>query len=522
MKKIHLQYPDYILLDDAYRSLPRFGELSLIAKKSDFLTMLKNLEYLGFAGIKTSNIFDEEKSVKITACKGKRGVCYNTGRTAKYTGVALVAYDDDNHFLFSKEEIPVCEKTAFLYTFPTYQNCISISETDIILFSKLNDDPEIFSCDNFESDQEKIYQILKQKAPETDRVDLYYPGPFKLLILRDGTIVYRGVVNRVPKLICKDLIEIEGLISVELDEKYENVFFQNIYNNLGPRWILEISTNPVVERKTETVDFNALSAISVKLKNHLISVIDQNKKYFILTGSDKNNPLGCCPSDEVTEANELVKKGILNSYQEPGTEDACPVIIYAFNDEIKNNEKGLFFESNTSFRKKVNNFLSNNPKKYVATRIVKWFLIAFLSLSVLLALIKIFDSKSFSEANLYDVLQPSNQNKATIVLFHYTKRCKQCLSMEKLTNEVIDEHFAEIYDKKILEFKLIEIDKNENKYLVEHLELFTATLVLANFEKERDNNIKVLNKSWELIENEISFKEMVKNELEIYLNLNND
>ena len=147
---IYLLDPDDLSLENAYRSLSRTGEIILDTSLARLSSRLESLEQAGFAGMEIKAFGSTGERITISACKGKQGTCYNTGRSARYLGAAMAALDDDYHLLLTGEEMPVCEKTATLYSLPSYSNQVICSEANPALMEKLKTDPELFDCDQFE------------------------------------------------------------------------------------------------------------------------------------------------------------------------------------------------------------------------------------------------------------------------------------------------------------------------------------------------------------------------------------
>ena len=137
---IHLQDPDEPDIDNAYRSLPRTGEIVLTTSFSGLNSQLEHLEQAGFAGMEIKAFGSPDQKMTIRALKGKQGTCYDTGRFASYQGAALAALDDDHHLLIAGEEIPVCEKTATLYSLHLYRGMVNCSDAAKGMLEKLQTD----------------------------------------------------------------------------------------------------------------------------------------------------------------------------------------------------------------------------------------------------------------------------------------------------------------------------------------------------------------------------------------------
>ena len=204
----------------------------------ELASRLEMLEEAGFAGMVVQSFASTADRIAIRAFKGKQGACYDAGRTATYLGGALAALDDDHHLLFADEDVPVCEKTATLYGMSSYNGLIRCSEPDPEMQQKLKADPEPFDCDNFEELQEKLFSMVNGKEAGEAHTGLFYPGPFKILVLTDGTLLYRGRVNQVPVNAEKQLAKSDGLFRVNGLESHPYASFSVLYRAEGPRCLL--------------------------------------------------------------------------------------------------------------------------------------------------------------------------------------------------------------------------------------------------------------------------------------------
>jgi hypothetical protein len=100
------------------------------------------------------------------------------------------------------------------------------------------------------------------------------------------------------------------------------------------------------------MDLSPLNEASDDMRNRLREMIARGDPYFILTGSDPEDKAGCCPSNEVGEANRLARAGILETYGASFNSD-CPVTIYAFGGEIHKAQDPPAFTVNQDLRTSV-------------------------------------------------------------------------------------------------------------------------------------------------------------------------
>jgi hypothetical protein len=326
-------------LDTCYRELPAQGSLEIPCAPGDVVRLLAAAERAGFHGLRVEN-------GGIKAWKGKVGPCHDTGRTASYRGSAAAALDDDRHLLYGT--LRVCEKTARIYASPAYARWTEVSEADASLLARLGTDPAPFDCDTFQSDAVALASTLAGRAPSAERLAVFYPGPFRLLILADGTLIRRGRSTLVPAAAARELEAKDGArVGDAQGEEPEN--YVTLFKARGAACLLdELGAPPGPGRPT---DLGVLADASDVMRRRLLAMIARGDPYFILTGSDPSQKDGCCPSNEVGEANALVRGGILEALDGPGNA-SCPVTVYAFQGEIVQG-KSPDFKRNGPLRQSV-------------------------------------------------------------------------------------------------------------------------------------------------------------------------
>jgi hypothetical protein len=510
---ISLQDPDEFALENAYRSLPRVGEIILETSLSKLSFQLDSLEQAGFAGIQIKDFASAIDKISIRACKGKQGSCFNTGRFARYRGTALAALDDDYHLLLAGEDMPVCEKTATLYSLPVYRNHIHCSEADAGLVEKLQTDPELFDSNNFELSQQKLFAMVRNKKPAEEYTGLFYPGPFKLLVLEDGTLVHRGRINKVPAEAARTLKKSDGLFAFDRQTGGRRESFIELYKAQGPRCLLSKSQHYLITEREHVSNLSALNTISGDLRDKMLQTIENKKDYFILTGSNREDEYGCCPSDEVTLADNLVREGILSASREPAMAEACPLTIYAFRNEISSMDENLKFSQDQNFRDDLRLRLQKGNLRLLKL-LTRMALLVFIAVTIALAVIRISGPSSpLQENKMYTRLDVSRPNGTLLVLFHYRQRCEQCLAMERYSREVLENDFPGMMQKKQIQFRQVVMDRPENRDLIDRFDLLTSSLVIINFDDMQEDSIRVLGRSWELYNNEIEFKRMLREDL---------
>jgi hypothetical protein len=317
----------------------------------------------------------------------------------------------------------------------------------------------------------------------------------------------------VPIQDAKKLKKGDGLFSFDRQAGGQHESFTELYRTDGPRCLLRKSQHNEITHHDQVSDLSALSTISRDLRDRILQTIESKKDYFILTGSNREDEFGCCPSDEVTMADNFTRDGILSASREPATVDTCPVTIYAFRNEITSKDGNLQFSQDQNFRDEVRNRLKkNNPGLLkVFTRLA---LFIFIAVTIILAIIRISGPSSPLQNNgLYTRLEVSRPNSTVLVLFHYSQRCNQCLAMERYSREVLSDDFPKMMQKKQILFRQVLMDLPENRSMIDRFELVTSTLVIIRFEEMVEDSIRVLDRSWALFDNEKEFKKMLLDEL---------
>jgi hypothetical protein len=505
-----LMNPSFLELDDAYRGMPRHSLIEI--KTGDLQKALKDMEKIGFVAIEIVNMAEGQTTWTIRASKGKHGPCTFTGNYTAYKGVARAALDDDLHLMPANQFIEVCDKTHAVHALSAYKGLIEDSSSSDFAQYKTEKENEN-EPDDFDSTLSRLYESLKEtRADRENRKMLFYPGPFRLLILQDGTIARRGKWNAIPSTMADQLIHEEGLIISKSVQQEEPVFFQEQYEEMGASALMDELKLEKQEKSEYSTFLNSLEHISKALKDRLLRLINEKKKYFVLVGSDQSDKLGCCPSEEVTEANRLVKSGILTAYSEPDQGEACPLTFYGIKGEMTLADTGLEVNFNDRFRKQIQNRLIR--KKSKATLFLKWFLIAFVFASALLAVRRCYQQQSVPTMDVsYENLLPVEPGQLQLVLFHNEKRCHQCLTMEALVNELMADEFSDDMQEGTLAFKTVAMDDPVNQPLVNQLGIFAATLVFMEFDSETLTYARVLTRGGELYRDEAAFRSYLGDEL---------
>jgi hypothetical protein len=306
-KEKALVSPSPALVAEAYRSLSPQGTLTIQCRPSEVSALLGAAERAGFRCLRV----DRSEGLKIHGHKtGPQG--------AGYRGPAAAALDDEGRLLVNGA------------------------------------DPAPPGRDPFLSDAKRLVSWLGLSAGTKNRVVVFYPGPFRMLILKDGSMVRRGQPVLLPSEQAGELQTAEGVwVNPKVwSAATEPRNYGALYRERGPICLLEAERPP---------DLDELDGMPEAVKRRLTAVIDRGEDFFVLTGSDPNQKDGCCPSTEVGEANVLVQAGILSSSVESTNAD-CPATIYAFGAEIRRVGEKPTFVRNEQLRAAVKERILRGPR----------------------------------------------------------------------------------------------------------------------------------------------------------------
>jgi len=104
-----------------------------------------------------------------------------------------------------------------------------------------------------------------------------------------------------------------------------------------------------------------------------------------------------------------------------------------------------------------------------------------------------------------------------VYYFHTTQRCASCKKIEALSEEVVREGFAREIGAGALEWKSLNLDDAENRHFVEDYQLYTKSLVVVDLRGGKQARWKNLPRIWELLRDDVAFRQYVKREIHEYL-----
>ncbi|MBW1770899.1 MAG: hypothetical protein JRJ17_07025 [Deltaproteobacteria bacterium] len=127
--------------------------------------------------------------------------------------------------------------------------------------------------------------------------------------------------------------------------------------------------------------------------------------------------------------------------------------------------------------------------------------------------------KVANEQQRSERLLESNASGREIIVyyFHGTYRCLSCLQIEAWSFDAIQEKFAQELEQGTIIWKTINIDKPENRHLVEAYQVSTQALIIVEMTGKKEKRYKNLGKVWEYLSDQQAFYEYVTHEINKFL-----
>ncbi|MBF0198092.1 MAG: hypothetical protein HQL32_10285 [Planctomycetes bacterium] len=488
-------------IDEAYRCLKNCHAIEVQCVRENLLSLIENMENIGFVAITIKGYETESAWLTLKAYKGKAGPCYDTGISVTYTGAAIAVLDDDDHWLPKGAATPVCEKTAKIYIFKEYADTVKVSAADEELVKRLELSPKPFMCDDLGVDVESLRSTLPSSKAQGERVALFYAGPFKLLVLPDGSLLKRGRVNEVVEEYARALCQ-EGCLEVSdtQDDIFRSTFHDEFPDNAElpnfPDGKSRVNSTPqiskaIINHSPDSANWSELKGLNKSLRKKLIHCIETQQEFLMLSGSDPEEEQGCCPSEDVGVGNRLVRAGIMCSYYRSGTQGSCPMGMFAFRGELLPAGEDVEHKIDPVFRRDFQSHLKRLDRGRVLRKIAAVFFIGLMLISIAVSLVKYSHSSIKNQQPLDVYLDLADEQKTAFVLFHRNTRCEQCLKMEKFTIHFLRKHHSDD-----IEFHLINMDDTAHESYIEFYDLFSTTMMMISWQGEQAN-IRIIKDAWE-------------------------
>jgi len=113
--------------------------------------------------------------------------------------------------------------------------------------------------------------------------------------------------------------------------------------------------------------------------------------------------------------------------------------------------------------------------------------------------------------------QKESSGEVVAFYFHGNFRCNNCRKIEQYSREAVEKYFAEQFINKTLVFSVINTDLPENAHFIEDYQLYTKSLVIAEFKNGKQVRWKNLTGVWNYLNDREKFYDYVRSEIRAYL-----
>jgi hypothetical protein len=115
--------------------------------------------------------------------------------------------------------------------------------------------------------------------------------------------------------------------------------------------------------------------------------------------------------------------------------------------------------------------------------------------------------------------QPPAAGKHSIVVYYFygNVRCPTCHKIENYTQEIVASQFAEAIKQGLLEWKPVNTEESGNEHFDKDYELYTKSVVVAEFQNGKQIRWKNLPKIWELVGDKPAFQKYIQDEVAAYI-----
>lgn len=111
----------------------------------------------------------------------------------------------------------------------------------------------------------------------------------------------------------------------------------------------------------------------------------------------------------------------------------------------------------------------------------------------------------------------SGEPKFVAYYFFTSKRCRTCMIIENLAREAIQTHFKAQIDAGKLVWQGVNVESAENKHFIKDFQLYSKTVVIAEYREGKVVRWVNLNKVWQYYRNKEKYVDYVTTETRAFM-----
>ena len=122
-------------------------------------------------------------------------------------------------------------------------------------------------------------------------------------------------------------------------------------------------------------------------------------------------------------------------------------------------------------------------------------------------------------ATSYDTTTPdvSAQTKLIVYYFHGNQRCPTCYKLENYAKSVVENEFADAIKKGEIEWKTVNVEEKGNEHFNNDYKLYTKSVIVSTIKDGKESSWKNLDRIWQLVHDESTYREYIRNEVKACL-----
>ncbi len=107
--------------------------------------------------------------------------------------------------------------------------------------------------------------------------------------------------------------------------------------------------------------------------------------------------------------------------------------------------------------------------------------------------------------------------KIIVFYFHGNARCPTCHNLENYARSEIESGFADAIKKGSLEWRTVNVEIPGNEHFNDDYKLYTKSVIVSTIKDGKESSWKNLDKIWQLVHEESSYRAYIRNEVKACL-----
>ncbi len=97
-------------------------------------------------------------------------------------------------------------------------------------------------------------------------------------------------------------------------------------------------------------------------------------------------------------------------------------------------------------------------------------------------------------------IKQATKAKPQFVAYYFfgNQRCRTCRTIEQLAQEAIEQNFKDQMAAGQLQWMAVNVEKPENKHFIKDFQLYTKSVVIAEYKEDKPVRWVILDKVWQL------------------------